>query len=94
LQSIRRASPSTMMPVLLARKTRLRWPGQRLTDQGLVAAIAIDARRIEVIVPKVERAGEEALAILVAWRRAISPAQRHAAKANGVGLVDQQSCGE
>ena len=65
--------------VALARK--------RLADQRLVVAIAIDARRIKVIVAKVERAGEEAAAILVARRSAIGPTQRHAAKADGIGLT-------
>jgi hypothetical protein len=58
---------------------------QCLADQRLVVAQAIDPRGIEVVIAQLQRAFEQAAAVLVRWRRAISPAQRHAAQPDRVG---------
>ena len=59
-------------------------PLSALADLRLVVAHAIKPRGIEVVVAEIERMVEQARTILVAGRLAVGPAQRHAAKADGV----------
>ena len=60
---------------------------QRTADQRFVVPQPIDSRGIEVVIPQIERAVQQSLAIGIGWRRTVGPAQRHAAKAYGIDFT-------